>query len=89
MIFPLIALVVSGGHTELVLMEGHNRFEMIGCTQDDAVGEAYDKVARVLGLSYPGGPLVDKLSKIGEETYKLQRSYLKKDDFNFSFYGLK
>jgi len=89
MIFPLIALVVSGGHTELVLMEGHNRFEMIGCTQDDAVGEAYDKVARVLGLSYPGGPLVDKLSKIGEETYKLPRSYLKKDEFNFSFSGLK
>ncbi|XMB86301.1 tRNA (adenosine(37)-N6)-threonylcarbamoyltransferase complex transferase subunit TsaD [Mycoplasmatota bacterium WC44] len=87
--FPLIALVVSGGHTELVLMKGHNQFEMIGCTQDDAVGEAYDKVARVLGLSYPGGPIVDKLAAQGSESYKLPRSFLKRDEFDFSFSGLK
>lgn len=89
MVFPLITLVVSGGHTELVLMEGHNRFEQIGATQDDAVGEAYDKVARVLGLGYPGGPIVDKLSKEGEDTYNLPRPYLNKAEFNFSFSGIK
>lgn len=87
--FPAIALVVSGGHTEIILMEGHNRFIQIGATQDDAVGEAYDKVARVLGLGYPGGPVVDKLSVEGEETYKLPRSYLDKKEYNFSFSGLK
>ncbi len=87
--FPLIALVVSGGHTELILMKGHNQFEQIGATQDDAVGEAYDKVARVLGLSYPGGPVVDKLSKDGEDTYSLPRPYLDKKEFNFSFSGVK
>ncbi len=87
--FPLIALVVSGGHTELILMKGHNQFEQIGATQDDAVGEAYDKVARVLGLSYPGGPVVDKLSIEGENTYSLPRPYLDKKEFNFSFSGLK
>lgn len=87
--FPLISLVVSGGHTELILMKGHNQFEQIGATQDDAVGEAYDKVARVLGLGYPGGPVVDRLSKEGEETYTLPRPYLNKDEFNFSFSGLK
>ena len=87
--FPLISLVVSGGHTELILMKGHNRFEQIGATQDDAVGEAYDKVARVLGLGYPGGPIVDKLSKDGEDTYKLPRPYLNKKEYNFSFSGVK
>ncbi|QVK21157.1 tRNA (adenosine(37)-N6)-threonylcarbamoyltransferase complex transferase subunit TsaD [Mycoplasmatota bacterium] len=87
--FPLITLVVSGGHTELVLMKEHNRFELLGCTQDDAVGEAYDKVARVLGLSYPGGPIVDKLAKEGIDSYNLPRPYLQKDKFDFSFSGLK
>ncbi len=87
--FPAIALVVSGGHTEIILMKGHNRFEQIGATQDDAVGEAYDKVARVLGLGYPGGPIVDKLSNEGIDNYKLPRIYLDKKEFNFSFSGLK
>lgn len=87
--FPLICLVVSGGHTELILMKGHNKFEQIGATQDDAVGEAYDKVARVLGLGYPGGPIVDKMSVEGEDTYDLPRPYLNKKEYNFSFSGIK
>ena len=86
--FPLIALVVSGGHTELVFMKEDYSFEYIGGTVDDAVGEAYDKVARVLGLSYPGGPVIDKLAEVGEDTYDLP---LPMDDtsFDFSFSGLK
>ncbi len=87
--FPLIALVVSGGHTELILMKEHFSFEKLGETQDDAVGEAYDKVARVLGLPYPGGPVVDKLSRQGKETYKFPRPMIDSGDFNFSFSGLK
>ncbi|MFA5604224.1 MAG: tRNA (adenosine(37)-N6)-threonylcarbamoyltransferase complex transferase subunit TsaD [Bacilli bacterium] len=86
--FPLIALVVSGGHTELILMEEDYSFKYIGGTVDDAVGEAYDKVARVLGLSYPGGPVIDTLALTGEDAYDLP---LPMDDasFNFSFSGLK
>lgn len=87
--FPLLALVVSGGHTELILMKGHNQFEQLGTTQDDAVGEAYDKVARVLGLGYPGGPIVDKLAVEGESTYDLPRPAINSGDYNFSFSGLK
>lgn len=87
--FPLIALLVSGGHTELIYMRDHFDFEIIGTTLDDAVGEAYDKVARTLGLSYPGGPVVDKASKEGIEEYDLPRVFLDKDDYNFSFSGLK
>ncbi|MBN2876555.1 MAG: tRNA (adenosine(37)-N6)-threonylcarbamoyltransferase complex transferase subunit TsaD [Bacilli bacterium] len=87
--FPLIALVVSGGHTELILMKEHFSFEKLGETQDDAVGEAYDKVARVLGLPYPGGPIVDKLSRQGEEEYHFPRPMIDSGDFNFSFSGLK
>ncbi len=86
--FPLIALVVSGGHTELILMEEDYSFKYIGGTVDDAVGEAYDKVARVLGLSYPGGPAIDKLAKIGEDTYDLPLP-MDDDTYNFSFSGLK
>ncbi|MBE6138469.1 MAG: tRNA (adenosine(37)-N6)-threonylcarbamoyltransferase complex transferase subunit TsaD [Firmicutes bacterium] len=86
--FPLIALVVSGGHTELIYMEGHYSFVKIGGTLDDAVGEAYDKVARVLGLNYPGGPLVDKLAHEGNDTYSLPIP-LNDDSYNFSFSGLK
>ena len=86
--FPLIALVVSGGHTELVYMKDHYFFEKIGGTLDDAVGEAYDKVARVLGLNYPGGPLVDKLAHKGKDTYELPIP-LNDDSYNFSFSGLK
>lgn len=69
--FPLIALVISGGHTELIYMKEDYNFEKIGGTLDDAVGECYDKVARVLGLPYPGGPSIDKLAKTGQDTYKL------------------
>ncbi len=87
--FPLIALVVSGGHTELILMKEHFSFEKLGETQDDAVGEAYDKVARVLGLSYPGGPIVDKLARSGVEEYRFPRPMIDSHDFNFSFSGLK
>lgn len=89
MSFPLIALVVSGGHTELILMKEHFSFEKLGETQDDAVGEAYDKVARVLGLSYPGGPVVDKLAREGKDTLHFPRPMMDTDDFNFSFSGLK
>lgn len=86
--FPLIALVVSGGHTELIYMEKDYSFKKIGGTLDDAVGEAYDKVARILGLNYPGGPLVDKLAHVGKDTYNLPIP-LNDDTFNFSFSGLK
>lgn len=88
LVFPLIALVVSGGHTELVYMKEHYSFEKIGGTLDDAVGEAYDKVARVIGLPYPGGPNVDKLAHIGEDSYNLPIP-LDDESYNFSFSGLK
>ncbi len=86
--FPLIALVVSGGHTELILMKEDYSFEKIGGTLDDAVGEAYDKVARVINLPYPGGPLVDRLAFEGKDTYELPTP-LDDDSYNFSFSGLK
>lgn len=87
--FPLIALLVSGGNTELIYMKNHFSFEILGETLDDAVGEAYDKVARVLGLEYPGGPVVDRLAHLGEDTYHLPRVMLDPDSLNFSFSGLK
>ncbi len=87
--FPLLALVVSGGHTELILMEEHYDFKKLGETQDDAVGEAYDKVARILGLPYPGGPIVDKKAALGKDTMKFPRPMVDSGDFNFSFSGLK
>ena len=86
--FPLIALVVSGGHTELILMKEDYSFERIGGTLDDAVGECYDKVAKVLGIDYPGGPTVDKLAHIGEDTYDLPYP-LDDKTYNFSFSGIK
>ena len=86
--FPLLAVVVSGGHTELVLMNEHYHFEKLGGTLDDAIGECYDKVARVIGLEYPGGPKIDKLASEGEDTYKLPLP-LQDDTYNFSFSGLK
>ena len=86
--FPLIALVVSGGHTELIKMNDHLSFEKLGGTLDDAIGECYDKVARVIGLSYPGGPKLDKLAHTGEATYQLPMP-LNDDSYNFSFSGLK
>lgn len=86
--FPLIALVVSGGHTDLIYMKEDYSFERIGSTLDDAVGEAYDKVAKILGLDYPGGPIVDKKSFEGEDTYSLPYP-LDDASYNFSFSGIK
>ena len=86
--FPLLAVVVSGGHTELIEMPAHYRFNKWGGTLDDAIGECYDKVARVIGLEYPGGPKIDKLSLEGKNTYNLPIP-LKDDSYNFSFSGLK
>lgn len=86
--FPLLAVVVSGGHTELIEMTDHYKFKKIGGTLDDAIGECYDKVARVIGLEYPGGPKLDKLAKNGKDTYKLPIP-LKDNSYNFSFSGLK
>ncbi|MHC8515411.1 tRNA (adenosine(37)-N6)-threonylcarbamoyltransferase complex transferase subunit TsaD [Sporosarcina sp. ITBMC105] len=87
--FPLLALIVSGGHTELVVMEKHGSFKLIGETRDDAAGEAYDKVARVLGLPYPGGPQIDKLALESEEAIEFPRAWLEADSYDFSFSGLK
>ncbi|NLF49155.1 MAG: tRNA (adenosine(37)-N6)-threonylcarbamoyltransferase complex transferase subunit TsaD [Acholeplasmataceae bacterium] len=87
--FPLLALVVSGGHTELVLMREHFDFVKLGETQDDAVGEAYDKIARIFGLAYPGGPQVDKLAQSGKDTMNFPRPMIDSHDYNFSFSGLK
>lgn len=89
MTFPLMALLVSGGHTELVYMEEDGSYEVIGETRDDAVGEAYDKVGRVLGLSYPSGKEIDELAHLGEDTYHFPRAMLKEDSYDFSFSGLK
>nr|WP_246880702.1 tRNA (adenosine(37)-N6)-threonylcarbamoyltransferase complex transferase subunit TsaD [Sporosarcina sp. 6E9] len=87
--FPLLALIVSGGHTELVLMKEHGSFELIGETRDDAAGEAYDKVARVLGLPYPGGPEIDRLALESEEEIEFPRAWLEPESYDFSFSGLK
>jgi len=87
--FPLLALVVSGGHTELVYMKEHGHFEVIGETRDDAAGEAYDKVARTLHLPYPGGPQIDRLAQNGEATINLPRAWLEEGSYDFSFSGLK
>lgn len=87
--FPNLSLLVSGGHTELVLMTDHLSFHMIGETRDDAVGEAYDKVGRILNLPYPGGKAIDELARLGKDTLNLPRAMLKEDNFDFSFSGLK
>jgi len=86
--FPLVCLIASGGHTDLVSMEEHGRFTLLGRTRDDAVGEAFDKVARVLGLGYPGGPAVQRASQGALGTQKLPRAWLK-NTHDFSFSGLK
>lgn len=86
--FPLIAMVVSGGHTQILYMPGHNQFEIIGTTHDDAVGECFDKVAKILGLPYPGGPSIAKAAKTGDPLkYKLPHP--KVEGLDFSFSGLK
>lgn len=87
--FPLVALVVSGGHTELIYMERHNHFIRLGKTRDDAAGEAFDKVARLMKLPYPGGPHIDRLAMEGQPRYDLPRAWLESDSLDFSFSGLK
>ena len=89
-IFPALNLIVSGGHTELVLMANYGKYKLIGETLDDAAGEAFDKVARLLGLGYPGGPAISKIAKDGDpEKYPLPRPMLKLKNFDFSYSGLK
>lgn len=87
--YPLLALVVSGGHTELVYMKEDGIFEVIGETRDDAAGEAYDKVARTLKLPYPGGPHIDRLAQEGNATIPFPRAWLEEGSYDFSFSGLK
>jgi len=87
--FPLLALIVSGGHTELVLMTGHLQYERLGATLDDAAGEAFDKVGRLLGLPYPGGPAIQRVAETGDpQAFDFPRAWLD-DTWNFSFSGLK
>lgn len=87
---PFVCLVVSGGHTHLVLVKDYGEYEVIGKTRDDAAGEAFDKVARALGLGYPGGPIIDKLAAIGNKNaIDFPRVYLEDGSFDFSFSGLK
>lgn len=86
--FPSLALVISGGHTELIKMTGDYEFEKLGETLDDAIGEAFDKVAKVIGLKYPGGPNIERLAKEGQHTYKLPIP-VNDDTYNFSYSGLK
>ena len=86
--FPLLSLVVSGGHTQILKMNAHNHFEIIGTTRDDAVGECFDKVAKILGLPYPGGPAITKAAQTGDRNkYKLPKPQV--DGLDFSFSGLK
>ena len=87
--YPALSLVVSGGHTELVLLTEPGSFQVIGETRDDAAGEAYDKVARTLGLPYPGGPHIDRLAQEGTPSLKLPRAWLEEGSYDFSFSGLK
>jgi len=87
---PYIALVVSGGHSHLVFVSDYGRYEILGKTRDDAAGEAYDKVARVLGMGYPGGPKIDAAAKQGNpDAVKFPRIFLEEDSYDFSFSGLK
>ena len=88
-VFPALALLVSGGHTELVYMPTENEFKIIGETRDDAAGEAYDKVGRVMGLKYPAGKAIDELAHQGEDIFKFPRAMEHEDNFDFSFSGLK
>jgi len=88
--FPFIGLVVSGGHTSLFRVDGFGKYKRLGQTRDDAAGEAFDKVAKLLGLGYPGGPIIDELSKLGNPTaIRFPRPSLGKNSFDFSFSGLK
>ncbi len=85
-----ITLIISGGHTSLVLVDGFGNYKLLGQTKDDAVGEAYDKVAKILGLGYPGGAEIDRLGQIGNRAYfKFPRGIIREDSYNFSYSGLK
>ena len=84
---PFICLIISGGHTHLVQVKDYNDFQILGKTRDDAIGEAFDKVARVIGLGYPGGPKIDKMAKQGKPNIHLPRTYFENLDFSFS--GIK
>ena len=86
---PFISLIVSGGHTHIVEVKDYNEIEIIGKTRDDAAGEAYDKVARAIGLGYPGGPLVDELAKQGEANIEFPKAMYKEENYDFSFSGIK
>lgn len=87
-LLPAIALIVSGGHTDLLLVEGHDRYKIIGQTRDDAAGEAFDKVARILGLNYPGGPEIERIAKESKNPINFPRPAIR-DSWDFSFSGLK
>jgi len=87
--FPLMALLVSGGHTELVYMQADGQFEIIGETRDDAAGEAYDKIGRVLGVPYPAGKVIDEMAHQGQDTFNFPRAMIDEDNYDFSFSGLK
>ncbi len=87
--FPFVALLVSGGHTQLMLVSGIGEYELLGDTLDDAAGEAFDKTAKLLGLAYPGGPAISKLALMGKPNYLLPKPMLNSGDLNFSFSGLK
>ncbi|HZK23126.1 MAG TPA: tRNA (adenosine(37)-N6)-threonylcarbamoyltransferase complex transferase subunit TsaD [Atopostipes sp.] len=87
--FPLLALVVSGGHTELVYMKEHGDFEIIGETRDDAAGEAYDKIGRIIDVPYPGGKHIDEMAQLGEDTFNFPRAMINENNYDFSFSGLK
>lgn len=87
---PFICLIVSGGHTHIACVYDYNKYEIMGCTRDDAVGEAYDKVARAIGYGYPGGPIIDNLAKTGNsQAINFPRVYLEDNSYDFSFSGLK
>lgn len=89
LVYPLLALVVSGGHTELVYMKAAGEFAIIGDTRDDAAGEAYDKIGRVLKINYPAGKEVDRLAHLGQDTFNFPRAMIDSEDLDFSFSGLK
>ena len=87
--FPFISLIASGGHTSLFLVEKPGKYQLLGRTLDDAAGEAFDKVAKMLGLGYPGGPIVENLAQKGENNIKFPKSFIEKGNLNFSFSGIK
>jgi len=87
--YPFLALIVSGGHTDLYLVEGFGKYTFLGGTLDDAVGESYDKTARLMGFGYPGGPILDRLAKEGKPSYNLPRPMIEEPTLNMSFSGLK